>query len=372
MAIRTGRADERTGPRPVPWLKTAAPAVHGSFDASAAAELGIPAADILDFSANGNIIGPPPGVAAAIAGIDPSRYPDRGARELRAALSTCHGVPPVQIVLGNGSTEIIWAIARAFLGPGDSTLVAGPTYGEYAAAAAACGARVQTCDVIRPDGALDVDALGQALQQCDASVVWLCHPNNPTGSSLSVEIVRHLIGEHPATLFVVDEAYLTLCPDVPSTVPLISNGNVVVVRSMTKDYALAGLRIGYGLAAEPVTDALSRMLPPWSLSSVAQVAALIALADADHLARAQQAVADSRIHLMAGLAALDYQPRPSLTNFVLVPVGDGGSLSRALLERGFAVRNCASFGLPDCIRIGVRRIPDQERLLAALNEIRGG
>jgi histidinol-phosphate aminotransferase len=346
--------------------------VHGSFDASAAAEVGLPAPDVLDFSANGNVLGPPPGVVAAIAALDLSRYPDRGSAALRAALSRQHGVPEARIVPGNGSTELIWAVARAFLAPGGRTLVVGPTYGEYAAAAAACGARVDYCQAIAPGAHADVERIARAVADATPRVVWLCHPNNPTGKPFPLDALAALVEQHRSRLFVVDEAYLTLSSGVLSALPLVDRGNVVVLRSMTKDAALAGIRIGYAVAAERIADALRRVLPPWSVSAVAQAAALVALDDRDFCEQVREAVRESREHLSAGLRQLGYYPHVSVTNFVLVPVGDAGSITRALLSRGVAVRDCTSFGLPDCIRIGVRATPDQARLLEMLAEVRDG
>ncbi len=366
------RTPEGLGPRPVPWLSAAAPAVHGSFDASSAAEVGLCAADVVDFSANGNVIGLPGGVTAALADVDLAKYPDRGLAELRGALARFHGMSAACVVPGNGSTELIWAIARAFLAPGATTLVVGPTYGEYAAAAGACGARVEMCAAIRPGQVADGDLLARGMREACPGVAWLCHPNNPTGAPFPLDALAGLAVAYPSTLFVVDEAYLPLCEGIASAIPLISGGNVVVLRSMTKDAALAGLRVGYGLAPEPIAEMLRRAMPPWSVSSVAQAAGLAALRDREHAERVRQAVAGSRAHLMAGLERLGFDPYPSAANFVLVPVGNGAQVTRALLQHGFAVRDCTSFGLPTCVRIGVRAISDQERLLGALGDIRDG
>ena len=372
IATATERARGRLLPDPVPWLTRAPPAVHGSFDASAAEESGLRAEDVLDFSANGNVLGPSPRVADVIAKVDPSRYPDRGSRALRAMLARQHEVPDACVVPGNGSTELIWAIARAFLAPGSDTLVVGPTYGEYEAAAAVCGANVRSCPALLPQSGPDLQLIAGALCRPEPRVAWLCHPNNPTGTPFPLGALADMVHRHPATLFVVDEAYLTLSVGVSSALQLIGGGNVVVLRSLTKDAGLAGIRIGYAVAAERIADALRRAIPPWSVSSLAQAAALVAVADVDHLRDVKKAVAASREHLVRGLERLGYQPYPGVANFLLVPVGDAARVAPGLLLRGIAVRDCASFGLPDCIRIGVRSIADQDRLLAALAETARG
>jgi threonine-phosphate decarboxylase len=156
---------------------------------------------------------------------------------------------------------------------------------------------------------------------------------------------------------------------VSSAKQLIATRQVAVLRSMTKDAALAGVRIGALLAAPAIVDVVRRMTPPWSVSSLAQAAGIAACQDLDHLERARVAVDRSRTHLTTGLRALGLAPWPSVANFVTVPVGDGRAVAAALLDLGCAVRDCASFGLPACIRIGVRSVEDQDRLLDALRVV---
>jgi len=355
-------------PEPVPWLASLTPATHGAYHSPRDRPDGV-----LDFSANGNVIGPPPGTADAIAGVDVTRYPDPTAHDLRAAIATREGIPADCVVAGNGSTELIWAVARAYLGPGRTALVCGPTYGEYAVASAATGASVQIAPLLWPDGrgeARDPAEFAAGLARCahesDARMIWLCHPNNPTGEALPVRRLGEVMRAAPEALIVVDEAYLLLTDGLPSALTGIESGRLAVLRSMTKDAALAGIRVGALLAAPEVVEIVRRVVPPWSVSSVAQAAGCHAVADVAHLRRARAAVAASRDHLVDGLRRRGLAPRPSVANFVLVEVGNGRLVAERLLERGLAVRDCASFGLPAHVRIGVRSIPDQERLLAAL------
>ena len=367
-----------TGPRPVPWIATLAPATHGSVDASTHGD-GHDLAAVLDFSVNGNVVGPPPAVAAALTEIDLSQYPDRGALRLRHAIAERDQFAADDVVVGNGSSELIWAVARAYLAPGDLAAVLTPTYGEYEVASRATGARVDfwppTPFERSPGGPLptiDPAEVSLRLERGRPRLLWLCHPNNPTGAPGPIAALGGWIKLLPETLFVVDEAYLTLSKGLQSAASLISHGNVVVLRSLTKDVGLAGLRVGYLLAAPEIADVVRRALPPWSVSSVAQAGALAAIADWPHLERARSAVAASRAHLVAGLKRLGLHAYSSSTSFVLVSVGAAQEVTRQLWARGLAVRDCTSFGLPDCIRVGVRSIPDQERLLAALTEVIGG
>jgi histidinol-phosphate/aromatic aminotransferase/cobyric acid decarboxylase-like protein len=250
--------------------------------------------------------------------------------------------------------------------------VLGPTYGEYEVAVCAAGGDAVCIPAWSHGVHASVDDLVAALSRVRPRLVWLCRPNNPTGLGVPLDTVERLLGAADDTLLVVDEAYLTLCPDLPSVLTLPRNGRLAVLRSMTKDAGLAGLRLGYLLAHPDVAGTVARVVPPWSANSIAQVAGAVALADRTHLAAAQAAVAASRAHLISGLVRLGLAPYPSEANFVLVPVGDGAEVARALLEKGCAVRDCMSFGLPDCVRIGVRSVPDQQVLLAALAKVLDG
>ncbi len=375
-----GRSEQRpgrdvAGPRPVPWVASLEPAVHGAVPTESSAG---PARTVLDFSANGNVLGPSPAVSRAIAEVDLAAYPDRQARALRGAIGARHGVDDGSVLVGNGSTELIWAIARAYLAPGDFAVVLGPTYGEYAVAAAACGAEVRTVPVVPPrfesgsPAILDLPPLLRHLEHIRPKTIWLCHPNNPTGAPFPIGLLPRISAAAPEALIVVDEAYLPFTAGAPSALPCIASGRVAVIRSLTKDAGLAGLRLGYALAAPAAADVVRRVLPPWSVSALAQAGALAALADVEHAQQVDAAVRASREHLRAGLQQLGLPCYPSVTNFVLVPVGNGAAVTGALLARGIAVRDCTSFGLPDCIRIGVRSIADQELLLSQLATVLTG
>jgi histidinol-phosphate aminotransferase len=203
-------------------------------------------------------------------------------------------------------------------------------------------------------------------------VVWLCHPNNPTGGAARIGQIEELTVHLPGALFVIDEAYIPFAPDLASAATLVQTGRVVVLRSMTKHAGLAGLRLGYAIASERVATVLRRALPPWSVNSLAQVAGMLALSDPAHDEAVRRAVRRSMSHLEGGLRSLGLCPLPTETNFVLVPVADGAALTGWLHERRIAVRDCASFGLAEYVRIGVRCIPDQERLLTVLGQwVRG-
>jgi histidinol-phosphate aminotransferase len=336
-----------------PELSGLRPVVHGSVAAAELAEYGIALADALDFSVNTNPLGLAPSVLAALARTDWSRYPGDDEPALRRGLAEHAGVAPEQVVLGNGSVELIWLIALACVRPGDAVAVASATFGEYAHAAQVVGARV-------------VDP-GRAAE---ARLVFTCNPNNPDGRYASVEALLALAGQS-AGLLVIDEAYASFVDQRWDSTPLLERGNVVVLRSMTKDHALPGLRLGYALAEASVAQAIEAVRPPWSVNAGALRAGLAALEPAAqaHLERARALVSESRRMLSEGLVKTGLSVVPSAANFVLVQVGDGRAFRRALLPHGIVVRDCASFGLPDCVRIACRKPEECARLLAAGEEM---
>lgn len=346
------------------------PCPHGSIDDAELAALGPRA--VYDFSVNCNPLGPPPGVAAAIASVDVARYPDDRCLPLRRALAEETGVPPEGIAVGNGSVELIWLLAAAYLRQGDGVLVVGPTFGEYARAAAIHGASVaQYRSAEESDFRPDLAEVVAAVARLRPRLVFLCNPNNPSGVYLGRREVEAVLAACRNGLLVVDEAYMPFVERAESLLDLLDDG-AVLLRSLTKDYALAGLRLGYALAAPEVVRALEKVRPPWSVNAAAQAAGLAALADREHLARARREVAAARSYLAHELPRLGLRAIPSAANFLLVRVGDAAALRAALLARGCCVRDCTSFGLPEYIRIGLRTVPECGCLVAAMREVLNG
>lgn len=356
--------------RPSARLAGLSPVPHGGIGDAELARHGLARAEIVDFSVNANPLGPSPAAVAAASAAAWDRYPDDAAAELRDALAARDGVLPEEVVVGNGSAELIWLLALAFLDPGDAALIVGPTFGEYARAAGIAGAAVHELRADPVYGfAVDIAAVMQTAEQADARAIFLCNPNNPTGTLLPADALDALAEGLRGRLLAVDEAYRQFVDEPPATTGLLGRGNVVLFRSLTKDYALPGLRLGYALAAAPIRRALDAARPPWSVNAVAQAAGLAALADEDHLALARDEVRRARVSLTEALAELGLRVIPPAANFVLVEVGDGAAVRAALLRRGLVVRDCASFGLPAQIRIGLRPVAECARLVAALTEL---
>jgi threonine-phosphate decarboxylase len=356
-------------PEPRRPIMSVPPVVHGALDLGELHRLGLDPERVLDFSANTNPYGPSPAVRAALANVPLDRYPDREALALRAALVESLGVAIGRIVAGNGASELIALAALAFVRPGDGVVVLGPTYGEYARAARLMGAYLTTWEArVEDDFRPDLTAVACSLERLRPRAMFVCNPNNPTGALLSPDNLAGLARRFPTTLFVVDEAYQAYAADSGSILD-VSAANMLVIRSMTKDYALAGLRLGYAIGPEPLVEALRRVQPPWSVSALAQVAGGAALGDPAHRAHSLQLLREAKTALAAGLARLGLTPVPSAVPFFLIRVGKGAAFRGALLKRHILVRDCASFGLPEYVRIATRRPDENERLLAAIKEV---
>ncbi|GAB4535229.1 MAG: histidinol-phosphate transaminase [Anaerolineae bacterium] len=363
---------DEAGPCARPEVAVTSPACHGALDYAELERLGLDADEVLDFSVNSNPYGPSPAVRQALADVPLERYPDREALALRRALADRLGLSPEQIVIGNGTAELLWLVALAFLRPGDRVLIIAPTFGEYERAAALMGASVELWTA-QPERTFAVEPgqVGQRLKDLAPRLVFLCNPNNPTGTVLPLESISAWAEAHPATLFVVDEAYLAFAPGQRSALNAALD-NILVLRSMTKDYALAGLRLGYAAGHPSVITALRRVLPAWNVNALAQAAGMAALNDEAHLRKSLEALGRARQTLVADLRRLGLSPLPSAVHFFLVRVGDGCAFRQALLQQGILVRDCASFGLPAYVRIATRRPEENERLVYAVGQVLAG
>lgn len=345
------------------------PAVHGGVDVTELVALGIDPATVVDFSSNQSPLGASPRARAALEQAVIDAYPDRDASRLAAAFADRHGLSPEQVVVGNGSTELIRLVAQLALRPGDTALSLAPSFGEYEVATDLAGARF----VERPlafagaDRGFVYDAgdFASALERERPRLCWLCSPNNPTGAAIPAGEIAGLVAAHPATLFVLDEAYCDLLPDPQWTAALLSAGNLVVLRSMTKAWGLAGLRLGYALAAPPLAAPLRSAKPPWNVNACAQLAGLAALADEQWHQRSLAALRDGRDRLVSGLRELGFAVMPTAAGFFLVYVADAAAAREHLLAQSCLVRDCTSFGLPAYVRVSPRLPDDNARLLAA-------
>ncbi len=350
--------------RAKPHLGRLQPVAHGGPDEAELCELGVPPDELLDFSVNTNPAPIPDELRRVIASADVSTYPDSDCRRLREAAAEAYGVRPEQVLAGNGSAELIWLIALAFVEAGDSVLLPQPTFGEYERAAlihAATILRVPACP------SLDIDVFESILERAPR-VAFVCNPNNPTGRQMAPALLTEVARRHPETLLVVDEAYADFVAGRPTTISSAMPENLVVLRSLTKFSALAGLRLGVAFGQPEAICWLGKVKPPWNVNAAAQAAGEYALRHPELLPDLDW-LAEAREEMLQGLRGLGLKPLPTDCNFFLLPLAGGARVRRLLLEQRCLVRDCTSFGLPDHVRIAVRSGEDNRRLLAAFEAV---
>ncbi len=336
-------------------------------------ELGI--SDSIKLASNENPVGPSPAVVEAImqnAG-KVSRYPDGGCYYLKSALAGHLGVSPGEIVVGNGSNEVIELAIRAFVRTGDEVLSARGAFLVYDLATRAAGGVSR--QVPLRDLTHDLEALAGAVTD-RTRIIFVSNPNNPTGTVVTAgEVETFLDSVPPEVLKVFDEAYYEYVDrdDFPDAVSLISGGkheNIVVMRTFSKAYGLAGLRIGYGVADKGIIEVLNKVRQPFNVNFMAQVAAMAALQDQEHLQRVVSLCSRERERLAASLGDMGLKPVPSETNFILVQVDrDGREVYQDLLKRGVIVRAMHAYGFPDHIRVTVGTPEENDRFLQALSAV---
>ncbi|WP_153558171.1 pyridoxal phosphate-dependent aminotransferase [Roseimaritima sediminicola] len=343
------------------------PVPHGGIDYDELARRGVDPQDVVDLSSNILWTPPAPAVRQAIADADIAAYPDRDCGRLRDALTRHHGIAAERIIVGNGCCEIVHLLAASLLHAGDDVLVVGPTFGEYERASRLAGANVHAVTATADDG---FRPPRQAIEEClsahSYALVWICSPNNPTGQPFPVERLRDWSSRYPRTVFAVDESYLEFSPASTSLLGAAAE-NLIVLRSMTKYYALAGVRLGYAVASPSLLRPMRDRQLPWSVNALAQAAGVAALAAKSHYDAACERMRTERSRLCAALRSRGYRPRDTDTGFLLLPVSDAQRFRDRLLNHRVLVRDVASMGVERHVRIAVGDAPATDWLLAALD-----
>jgi histidinol-phosphate aminotransferase len=363
-----------------PGLRELSPYVPGKPMEALEREYGI--SDSVKLASNENPLGPPAAaVEAARASLaELERYPDGEGYALKRRLAEHLGVAAEQITIGNGSNELLVMLAESFLEPGREAIYDQHAFIIYPLATRATGATGRVAKSLPADHAqqpLGHDATAFAANLGPRSrLLFIANPNNPTGSWITMHELRGLLEQVPRDVIVVlDEAYAEYVTDpaYPDGLTLLAEfPNLVVTRTFSKIYALAGLRLGYAVSHPAMAELLNRIRQPFNTSSVAQAAAIAALGDHDHVRRSRELNATGRVQLAQGLKSLGLRPLPSQGNFLLVEVGsDAQACYDALLRAGIIVRPVANYGLSDYLRVTVGLPEHNERLLAALADWRG-
>lgn len=314
--------------------------------------------DVVKMASNENPLGPSPLVIEAIA--EWARfghlYPDAGCVELKSRLSQHLKLPTQQIAIGNGSDELIHLLSLLLLTSGDSIVMAEPGFSRYEAEAIIAGATTKKVP-LDPEARHDLNTMAEAIDDT-TRIVWIANPNNPTGTIVrkpALDKFLEAVPDHVAV--VLDEAYFEFATDseYPNSTQYLSNRpNLIGLRTFSKSYGLAGLRVGYAVASHEVIQAIEKVRPPFSVNSIAQRAAMAAINDDLHLDKTIQANRDGVSRLTQFLATMNCTVSESFANFVWCDVGyDAGAIAQSLLSRGVIVRPGGVFGCPNHLRISV-------------------
>jgi len=332
--------------------------------------MGLPVESIVKLASNENPLGMSPkakkAVEAAINGIE--RYPDQF--DLIKALATSTGVDNAQVVLGNGSNDVLDLIARVFLAPGRSAVFAQHAFAVYPLATLSAGGEL----IAVPAKAYghDLDAMRAAIRP-DTRIVWIANPNNPTGTFLPYPAVRAFLEAVPADVIVVlDEAYNEYLPPAErqdTAAWLRDFPNLVITRTFSKIYGLAGLRVGYALASAAVADLMNRVRQPFNVNNLALAGALAALDDHVFVAESYELNRRGMEQIVAGLKRLGLEHIPSHGNFVTFRVEAAASVNQKLLQKGVILRPIGGYGMPDWLRVTIGTEPENARFLTALEQV---
>lgn len=355
-----------------PHIRDLAPYEPGKPMEELERELGI--RDSIKLASNENPLGPSPKAVEAMraAAAEIHRYPDGASFKLRRKLAERLGVGEDQLVFGAGADEILELLAKTLIGPGDEVVHAWPSFAMYPIVVKGMGATGVPVPLTR-DFVHDLDAMASAITP-RTRLVMVCNPNNPTGTSVGSEVfARFVAALPPSVVLAVDEAYFEFVrrPDFPDVVSLLATRpGTIVLRTFSKVYGLAGIRIGYGIADRELASYLERARHPFNVNNLAEAAALAALDDVEHERRTLELNAAGIDYLTSELRRLGIETWPTDANFLLARTG--AEVFDALLARGVIVRPMGGFGLTEHVRISIGLPEENERLVKALTEIRGG
>ena len=335
-----------------------------------ARELGVAPGAIIKLASNENPLGPSlKAVKAMRAALEHAHlYPDGSGFYLIKAIAAKLGLTPENVILGNGSNEVIEFLGHAFLNPGDDVITCQHAFIVYKLLATAFS--VRTIEASSPDYQQNLDATLEAITP-KTRLIFIPNPNNPTGTLVSQDAIERFMSRVPDNIIIVfDEAYFEFLDGPPDTLRFIRDKrNIIVLRTFSKIHGLAGLRIGYAIAAPDIIEVLHKTRQPFNVNSIAQAGALAALDDEAHLRETKRVVDEGRAYLQEQFTEMQIRFVPAVANFVMVDVGDGRALFEKLLHRQIIVRPLKGYGLPQWVRVSVGTMEENKKLIAALREV---
>lgn len=356
--------------RPKRTIAKLSKCVHGGLDYAELKALGVDAGDVLDFSVCTNPFMPPPGIKETLSAAPIERYPDSQATVLRQKLVEKLGIDTESILAGSGTTELIRLVTLAYFRRNDHVLILEPTYGEYEVACRLGGTGIIKYRAAESNGfAYRIEEVTDICRRKKPRGIFICNPNNPTGKYLTQRDIEKVTVAMKDSLVIIDEAYVPFVDKRWNSLELIKYDNVIILRSMTKDYGLPGLRLGYAVANKEIIDSLRPALPPWNVNAAAQQAGIAVLEKEAYLRESLRKTKEASDFLVGAISQLGLETVPSDAHYFLVKVGNATAWRRSLLASDILVRDCSSFGLKEYIRISPRIIPDCRKLIAALSDI---
>lgn len=354
------------------YIRQIAPYQGGKPITELAREMGLKEEDIVKLASNENPLGISPKAEFAIqdAILDIARYPDGNSFGLRDAVSRKFSVEHERIVFGNGSNDILELAARAFLTAGSETIFSQHAFAVYPLVTQAMGAKGVVVPAI--DYGHDLDGMLKAITS-NTRIIFIANPNNPTGTLLDKTSLYSFLKQVPANILVVlDEAYDEYLPaDLKSEAIswLPEFPNLLISRTFSKAYGLAGLRVGFGLCHAEIADMMNRVRQPFNVNSIAQAAAIASLADDDFVERSYALNQAGMAQLKQGFDQLGLEYIPSFANFISVKVGNAAEYNRKLLQHGVIVRPVANYEMPEYLRVSIGLFAENEKFLQVLKEI---
>ena len=335
-----------------------------------ARELGLEPSKIVKVASNENPLGPSPKAKEAIcaAAEHAHIYPDGGGYKLRSTIADSLNLKKENIILGNGSNEIIELLCHTFLNPKAELIAAEHAFVVYKLMATLFGAKY--VEVPDPDFIHDLDAMADAINE-NTRLVFIANPNNPTGTMVGqAEIDRFMARLPDHVIAVFDEAYFEFPKNAPDVTQYIHQGkNVCILRTFSKIHGLASLRVGYGLAPDHIANLLQKARQPFNCNAIAQAAALAAWSDTDHIEATRKTNADGMKFLESQLNERGIQFVPSHANFLLVHTGHGDQVFKRMLQKGVIIRAMSGYKLPDWVRISIGTAKENERVIEVLDEV---
>ena len=357
--------------KPKPGIDTIQPYQGGKPIEEVQRELGI--SDIIKLASNENPLGPSPLAVQAIAehAAAVHRYPDGNAFNLKNDLAQHLNVSPEHLILGNGSNDVLQLVAEAYIAPDDEVIYAAGAFVVYSLVTKLCSATAVVVPMV--DDTHDLSAMAAAITD-KTKVIFIANPNNPTGTMVTADETAAFIAQVPEDVLVVfDEAYYEYVArsDYPQTLPYILQGqNLIITRTFSKIYGLAGLRIGYGIAPPPLVETLNRVRQPFNCNLAGQAAARAALKDTAHVKESQQSNAAGKAFLYEALDEIGLRYVKTEGNFIMLDVGrSGADIADALLKQGVIVRPIAGYGYPNAVRVTIGTQAENERFIIALRDI---